>query len=47
MNLKDYINYNTPGESYIKGKIIRLKNIIDDFHIVNDIAGEINKGVFV
>ena len=45
--LKNYINYNTPGESYIKGKIIRLKNIIDDFHIANDIAGEINKGVFV
>jgi len=33
--------------SYIKGKIIRLENIVDDFHITNVIANEINKGVYI
>lgn len=33
--------------TYIKGKIIRLENIQDDFHISNEIASEINKGVFI
>ena len=33
--------------SYIKGKLIRLENISDDFHLVNDIANELNQGVFI
>lgn len=32
---------------YIKGKIIRLDNIADDFHVANVISGELNKGVFI
>jgi hypothetical protein len=34
-------------ESYIKGKLIRLDDFADDFHVVNTIANELNKGVFV
>jgi hypothetical protein len=33
--------------SYIKGKLIRLEEISDEFHIVNEIANEIYKGVFI
>ena len=33
--------------SYIKGKLIRLEGISDDFHIVNEISNEIFKGVFI
>lgn len=36
-----------PEPSYIKGKLIRLENISDDFHMLNEIANEINKGVFI
>ena len=32
---------------YVKGKIIRLDNIADDFHVANVISGELNKGVFI
>lgn len=32
--------------SYIKGKFIRL-NIDEDFHFVNELANEFNKGVFI
>ena len=37
----------TTEESYIKCKLIRLTNLPDDFNIVNTIANELNKGVFV
>lgn len=33
--------------TYIKGKIIRIENVYDDFHIVNSISEELNKGVFI
>lgn len=33
--------------SYIKGKLIRLEDISDEYHIVNEIANEIYKGVFI
>lgn len=33
--------------SYIKGKLIRLEGTDNNFHIVNEIANEINKGVFI
>lgn len=42
--LNDYL---LPTESYIKGKLIRLENIEDDFHIANIISNELNKGVFI
>lgn len=55
--LRNKINYNgmtimTIGtmsqylEGYFKGKLIRLEGISDDYHIVNTIASELNKGVF-
>lgn len=33
--------------TYIKGKLIRLENTGDDYHIINAISAEINKGVFI
>ena len=33
--------------SYIKGKIIRLPEINEDYHIANEIAREINLGIYV
>ena len=34
-------------ETYIKGKIIRLENINEPTNVLNEIANEINKGVFI
>lgn len=42
--IADYIRQ-TP--SYIKGKIIRLENLHEDTNYLNEIANEINKGVFI
>ena len=36
-----------PEKSYIKGKLIRISEIQDDFHVINQIADELNKGVFI
>lgn len=33
--------------TYIKGKFIRLENFNEDFHFVNELANEFNKGVFI
>ena len=33
--------------TYIKGKLIRLEGTDNNFHVVNEIANEINKGVFI
>lgn len=33
--------------SYIKGKLIRLETIEDDYHIINALSGELDKGVFI
>lgn len=42
--IADFIkNYTT----YIKGKVIRLEDLQDDYHMANTIASEINKGVFI
>ena len=35
------------SEGYFKGKLIRLEGISDDYHIVNTIASELNKGVYL
>lgn len=41
-------NYINPDEEqYIKGQLIRFEDFGEDFHIVNSIAGELNKGVFI
>lgn len=37
--------FNSKG--YIKGQLIRMEGIEDDYHIINSIAGELNKGVFI
>lgn len=34
-------------QSYIKGKLIRLENLGDDYHIATVIADEINQGVYI
>lgn len=36
-----------PEKSYIKGQLIRIEEFEEDFHILNEIANEVNKGVFV
>lgn len=42
--IRQYID-STP--SYIKGKIIRMEGLNEDFHIATAIAEEINKGVYI
>lgn len=42
--MNDYIQ-TTP--SYIKGKLVRLEGISDDYHLVNSISEELNKGVYI
>lgn len=33
--------------TYIKGKFIRLEDVLEDFHYTNELANEFNKGVFI
>ena len=35
------------GLGYFKGQLIRLETIVDDSHIVNAIASELYKGVYI
>ena len=35
------------SKGYIKGQLIRLETIEDDYHLINAIAGELNKGVYI
>lgn len=42
--IKNFI-YNE--ESYIKGKLIRIEDFNEDYHIINTISEEINKGFFI
>lgn len=49
--LKDYINNvwnykNITSKGYIKGAIIRLEGLQDDYHVLNAISDEIYKGVY-
>ena len=37
----------TYSQPYIKGKLIRLDSLNEDFHLVNEIANELNQGVFI
>jgi hypothetical protein len=36
-----------PKQGYVKGKIIRLDNFEDDYHVANTIGDEVNKGFFI
>lgn len=47
MAIDNIANYLRETPSYIKGKVIRLEGIEDDFHVVNTIAKEINNGVYI
>jgi outer membrane lipoprotein SlyB len=38
---------NIESKGYIKGKLIRLENTTEDYHIVNAISGELYKGVYI
>lgn len=40
-------NYNGSDPMYFKGKLIRLDGFNGDYHILNALAGEIYKGVFI
>ena len=42
--IEDYVTYD---ESYIKGKIIRMPLLSDDFHVANNIVQEINQGLYI
>ena len=42
--IKDFIK---EEQTYIKGKLIRIEGIDEDFHILNTIANEIYKGVYI
>ena len=45
--LSNYIGYNYEDEpAYIKGKLIRLTAINDDYHLVNTISRELNLGLY-
>lgn len=35
------------SKGYFKGKLIRLETIEDDYHIINALSGELDKGVFI
>lgn len=37
----------TTQKTYIKGKLIRLENLNEEYHYVTAIANELNKGVFI
>jgi hypothetical protein len=45
--LSDYSISNNIDKVYVKGQLIRLDTIKDDFHIVDAIYQEVNKGFFV
>ena len=45
--IQDCLRYSMRDYAYVKGKLVRLESISDDFHIVNKIAEELNKGVFL
>lgn len=42
--IRDYLQ---TEPSYIKGKLIRLETLADDFHLVEVISNELNQGVFI
>lgn len=47
MRISTISNFIKLEKTYIKGKLIRLETIEEDFHIINAIADEIYKGVFI
>lgn len=45
--LEDYANSQDIDRLYVKGQLIRVESIDDDFHIVDAIYAEVNKGFFI
>jgi hypothetical protein len=41
------VDFQQTNPTYIKGKLIRCETIADDTHVLNAIAEELNKGVFI
>ena len=47
MRIGNIANYLQQDKTYIKGRIIRMEEISDDFHLLKAIADEVYKGVFI
>ena len=47
MRIGNIQNYLQSTRTYIKGRIIRIENIADDYHMLKAVADEIYKGVFI
>lgn len=47
MRIGSFGEFLTPEESYMKGKLIRIGGISDDYHICNEIGKEANLGFFI
>lgn len=45
-SFKDYINNADPLTTYISGRLIKI-DIEDDYHLVNEINNELQRGVYV
>ena len=43
--ISDYVRPNE--QTFIKGQLIRLEGLNDEFHLIKEISAEINKGVFI
>jgi hypothetical protein len=46
-NLSNYASSDDFDKVYVKGQLIRLENINDDFHVVDAIYQEVNKGFYI
>lgn len=47
MRIENIQNYLQSTRTYIKGRVIRIDNIADDYHMLKAVADEIYKGVFI
>lgn len=45
--LIDTFNFTSYAHTYLKGKIIRMRNINDDSHILNEIYSEFDSGLYI
>lgn len=47
MRIDTLNNFISNEESYVKGKLIRIEDTIEDYHIVNELGREVNLGFFI
>lgn len=47
MTIGKIVDYLQADKSYVKGQLIRMNDLGEDYHIINAIAGELNKGVYI